>query len=114
MWQKTILATAIVGAGLVSSTGAAFAGDAVGGEHTGVDKGHGDHGDHGDHDDHGKGHHKGGHKKHDGEGCSNNVDANNGGHEKSGLIDVSDVQAIVPINLLCGNHVALGILGDAS
>ena len=101
MIRKTVVATAIIGAGLGSMTGAAFAGD---------DPGDGGHGH--------EGHHSSwGHKGHDkSSSCSNDVKAENvtkGG----GLADVlGGDQILAPINachilddnsLLNGNNVAL-------
>lgn len=102
MWRKTILATALVGAGLTSTAGAAFAGEADNtdsGNHT-SDNG-------GGHEHHG--HHKAGHQK--GNGCQNDVDAWNGGttHQK-GLLNVDHVQTIAPFNV-CGNDVPVNVLG---
>jgi hypothetical protein len=101
MFRKTVLTTAIIGAGLGSMTGAAFAGD---------DPGDGGHGGH-------EGHHSSwshGHGK--SESCSNDVKAENltkGG----GLADVlGGDQILAPINachilddnsLLNDNNVAL-------
>ena len=99
MFRKTVLATAIVGAGLGSLSGAAFAGDAP------------DNGGHGD--EHSSSHHHGSWGKHASSSCTNNVEAANrtsGG----GLADVlGGAQTIVPVNLchiasdnqvLNGNH----------
>jgi hypothetical protein len=101
MFRKTVLTTAIIGAGLGSMTGAAFAGDDPG------DGGHS--GDHHSSWSHGHGHGKS-------ESCSNDVKAENltkGG----GLADVlGGDQILAPINachilddnsLLNNNNVAL-------
>jgi len=111
MIRKTVLATAIIGAGLGSMTGAAFAGDDPGdGGHSnwGNDHGHSRH--HGHDNDHQKS-----------SSCTNNVAAANetrGG----GLVDVlGGAQTIIPVNvchilddnsILNGNHInVLGLGG---
>ena len=82
MFRKTVLATAIVGAGLGSMTGAAFAGDCP------SDGGH----SHSSHD-------HGSWGQHESSSCTNNVDAAN----KTGGGSFADVvggdQAITPVNL---------------
>jgi hypothetical protein len=105
MIRKTVLATAIIGAGLGSMTGAAFAGDDPG------DGGHGGHEGHHSSWDHGKG---GDHGK--SSSCSNDVKAANE-TKGGGLADVlGGDQILAPINachilddnsLLNGNNVAL-------
>jgi hypothetical protein len=62
--RRSLTATALIGAGLACTTGAAFAGE---------------------------GHH-------------------DGGTEQNGLVNVSDVQTIVPTNV-CGNNVPVNVLG---
>jgi len=111
MIRKTVLATAIIGAGLGSMTGAAFAGDDPGdGGHSnwGNDHGHSRH--HGHDNDHQKS-----------SSCTNNVAAANetrGG----GLVDVlGGAQTIIPVNvchilddnsILNGNSIS--VLGSAT
>ena len=104
MFRKTVLATAIVGAGLGSMSGAAFAGDAP------SDSGHGHH-----HDHHGSWDH------HKSSSCSNNAEGaidNSGAETLVGVLDGS--QGALGLNVcdilndnsvLSGNNVAL--LGDA-
>lgn len=104
MFRKTVLTTAIIGAGLVSTTGAAFAGDCP-------DSGSKSHG-HG-HESSESGHHA------SGIGCANGTEAeNNNGGEALGSVLGGD-QAISSLNLcdnlngntiLSNNNVAL--LGD--
>ena len=109
MIRKTVLATAIIGAGLTSMTGAAFAGDWQG------DSGNnGDH-DHG-HSRHHHGHDSWGHDKGDqkSSSCTNNVAAANES-KGGGFVDVlGGAQTIIPVNvchilddnsILNGNHV---------
>lgn len=93
MLRKTILTTAIVGAGLASTTGAAFAGDCP------TSGGHG----HGEHKSHSKQHE-------DASGCSNAVDADNssGAESVTGGAILGGIQTISPLNLcdnLNGNEV---------
>ena len=85
MFRKTVLATAIVGAGLGSLSGAAFAGDAP------ANGGHGE--------QHSSSHHHGSSGKHASSSCTNNVAAEN---ETAGgsIADVlGGAQTIVPVNL---------------
>lgn len=91
MWRKTILATALVGAGLASTTGAAFAGQSEG-----------SHGHESAHEGTGA----------RGESCENDVKADNGDGDttQTGVINVDDLQTIVPINA-CGNNVPVNVLG---
>ncbi|MDL5155582.1 hypothetical protein [Actinomycetospora termitidis] len=88
MLRKTVLTTAIIGAGLASTTGAAFAGDCP------TDSGK----SHSSHDSHGKSHEgsKG--------GCSNAVDAHNsnGSGDILGGIVTGGSQNVSPSNV-CGN-----------
>lgn len=94
MWRKTILATALVGAGLASTTGAAFAGES---SESGHEAGHSSH-ESGHHDARGK-------------DCNNEAKAENGGHTtQSGLVNVDDVSTIVPINA-CNNNIPINALG---
>ena len=107
MIRKTVLATAIIGAGLGSMTGAAFAGDDPG------SSGHNWDNDHG----HSR-HHDGDHKS---SSCTNNVAASNE-TKGGGLVDVlGGAQTIIPVNvchilddnsILNGNHInVLGLGG---
>jgi hypothetical protein len=111
MIRKTVLATAIIGAGLTSMTGAAFAGD-----DPGDNGGHNWDNDHG-HSRHHHGHDSWGHDKGDDQkssSCTNNVAAANES-KSGGLVDVlGGAQTIIPVNvchilddnsILNGNHV---------
>jgi hypothetical protein len=84
MFRKTVLATAIVGAGLGSMSGAAFAGDFQG------DSGQ---------SDHHSSHHHGAQGHTQSSSCTNNVQAAN----ETGAGGVADVlggaQTIIPVNL---------------
>lgn len=103
MFRKTVLTTAIIGAGLVSTTGAAFAGDCP-------DSGSKNHG-------HGHESSESGHQA-SGVGCANRTEAenNNGGEAALGGI-LGGSQAISSLNLcdnlngnsvLSNNNIALG------
>jgi hypothetical protein len=92
MIRKTVLATAIVGAGLTSMTGAAFAGNYDsdnGGHNWDNDHGHSRHHHHGDNDnDHQKS-----------SSCTNNVAAANES-KGGGFVDVlGGAQTIIPVNV---------------
>ncbi|MEJ2868215.1 hypothetical protein WCD74_10590 [Actinomycetospora sp. OC33-EN08] len=89
MLRKTVLTTAIIGAGLASTTGAAFAGDCP----EGHEKSHSS-----SHDSHGTSHE--GSK----DGCTNAVDAHNsnGSGDVLGGIITGGSQNISPSNV-CGN-----------
>lgn len=117
MWRKTVVATAIVGAGLAATTGSAFAGeDGHSGSSTSSNEGHGDDkGRDGGHDDKGRdGHDDGGRHdgdERDGDGCANDVSTEDEGDtEQSGLVNVSDTDTIIPTNL-CHNDVPVNVLG---
>jgi len=99
MFRKTVLTTAIVGAGLGSLSGAAFAGDCP------SDGGH-----------HSSSHHHASSGAHESSSCTNNVEAVN----KAGGGSFADVlggtQTITPVNLchilsdndvLNGNHISV-------
>jgi hypothetical protein len=95
MIRKTVLATAIIGAGLSTMTGAAFAGNDPsdgGGHNWDNDHGHSRH-----HDHHGS-------RGHDGDpkassSCTNNVAAANES-KSGGLLNVlGGAQTIVPVNV---------------
>jgi hypothetical protein len=100
MFRKTVVATALIGAGLGTMSGAAFAGD---------DPGDGGHSDHHSSWGHDKGHDKS-------SSCSNDVKAENLS-KSGGLADVlGGDQILAPINVchilddnsvLNGNNVAL-------
>ncbi len=102
MFRKTVLATAIVGAGLGSLSGAAFAGDCP------SDGGHSGHSS--------SSHHHASSGAHESSSCTNNVEAEN----KAGAGAFADVlggaQTITPVNLchivsdndvLNGNHISV-------
>ena len=113
MIRKTVLATAIIGAGLTSMTGAAFAGD-----DPGDNGGHNWDNDHG-HSRHHHGHDSWGHDKGDqkSSSCTNNVAAANES-KGGGFVDVlGGAQTIIPVNvchilddnkILNGNSVSIG------
>jgi hypothetical protein len=106
MFRKTVLATAIVGAGLGSMSGAAFAGNYPGvSSQSSDDQGSGSHHHHGHH-----GHH-GSKASTDSSSCTNNVDAANVAKGGS-LVDVlGGAQTIVPVNL-CHNANGNQLLND--
>jgi hypothetical protein len=95
MIRKTVLATAIIGAGLSTMTGAAFAGDDPGdGGHNNWDNDHG-------HSRHHHGHDSWGHDKDNDKSssCTNNVAAANES-KSGGLLNVlGGAQTIVPVNV---------------
>jgi hypothetical protein len=111
-----------VAAGLLALSPLAFAGDyGLGGDHDGHgghSHGGGHHGDHdGDHDgDHGD--HDGDHGDHDGDGGHNenaSCSQSNGARDErsgggGGLINISDINAQVPLQL-CNNSILEGTLG---
>ncbi|HEY2194993.1 MAG TPA: hypothetical protein VGH76_22220 [Actinomycetospora sp.] len=86
MLRKTVLATAIVGAGLTSMTGAAFAGDDPGDGGHNWDSGH----SHGNH--HGS-------RDHDGSSCSNEVAQANETKGDSFADVLGGAQTAVPLNV---------------
>ena len=110
MIRKTVLATAIIGAGLTSMAGAAFAGDDPG------DGGHNWDNDHG-HSRHHHGHDSWGHDGDDkSSSCTNNVAAANESRGGDFAPVVVGAQTIVPLNVcdilndnsvLSNNHVTL-------
>ncbi len=119
MIRKTVLATAIIGAGLGSMTGAAFAGD---------DPGDGGHSSWGNDSGHSRDHHHGHHgswdrgdKDQKSSSCTNNVAAANESRG-GGLADVlGGAQTVVPLNvchilddnsILNGNSIS--VLGSAT
>ena len=99
MIRKTVLATAIIGAGLGSMTGAAFAGDDPGSSGHNWDNDHGHSRHHDDSDNAPQ------------SSCTNNVAAVNKS-ENGGLVDVlGGAQTIIPVNacdILNGNSVLSG------
>jgi hypothetical protein len=84
MFRKTVLATAIVGAGLGSMSGAAFAGDAP------DNSGQSDH-------HHSSHHHASG--THESSSCTNNVEAKNATGAGSLANVLGGAQTIIPVNL---------------
>ena len=106
MWRKTIVATALIGAGLGSTAGMAFAGEAQNDDHGSWSKDHGDHGKgHGHHGDRDKDSDKGG------KSCDNKVAAAQTGEtSQRGLVNVDDVQTIIPVNA-CNNNIPVNVLG---
>ncbi|MCD2189334.1 hypothetical protein [Actinomycetospora soli] len=106
MFRKTVLATAIIGAGLGSMSGAAFAGDDPG------DGGH--HGGHGSHDKH--------YSNSSDSGCSNNVAAESKNGSGRSLGDTTggdqDLSASNLCHILTGNEVLsnnnISLLGDVT
>lgn len=106
MWRKTIVATALIGAGLGSTAGMAFAGEAQNDDHGSWSKDHGDHGKgHGHHGDRDKDSDKGG------KSCDNEVAAAQTGEtSQRGLVNVDDVQTIIPVNA-CNNNIPVNVLG---
>jgi hypothetical protein len=86
MFRKTVLATAIVGAGLGSLSGAAFAGD---------DPGDGGHSDH----QSSSSHHHDSWGQHESSSCTNNVEAANKTAGGSFADVLGGAQTVVPVNL---------------
>jgi hypothetical protein len=114
MIRKTVLATAIVGAGLTSMTGAAFAGNYT--------NDNGNNGDDSGHSRHHHGHDSWGHDKdhQKSSSCTNNVAAANESRSGSFADVLGGAQTIIPVNLchnlddnaiLNGNHI--NVLGSS-
>jgi hypothetical protein len=117
MWRKTVVATAIVGAGLAATTGSAFAGENDHDHDRSSSKSHEDKGGHDRHDGdstkHSKDHdgdrdrdRKGG-----GDDCGSDVKTDDDTPtSQTGLVNVADTDTIVPTSL-CQNNVPLNALG---
>ena len=100
MIRKTVLATAIIGAGLSTMTGAAFAGDDPGdGGHNNWDNDHGHSRHHQGHDSWGHGNDRDHDRDNDkSSSCTNNVAAANESRG-GGFVDVlGGAQTIIPVN----------------
>lgn len=114
MWRKTVVATAIVGAGLAATTGSAFAGENDHDHDRTSEKSHEDNGGHDRHDGDSKKHskhHDGDRDKHRGDDCGSDVKTDdNGPTQQTGLVNVADTDTIVPSSL-CQNNVPLNALG---
>ncbi|NMO92576.1 hypothetical protein [Actinomycetospora sp. TBRC 11914] len=88
MIRKTVLTTAIIGAGLASTAGAAFAGDDPG-----------DGGNGGDHQSHSSSsHHHSWHASKDSSGCSNSFQGETGSSKNVGGL-LNDAQGAIGLNV---------------